>query len=194
MIVSDEKENKPKPFLLIPYLADQDVPIHARLTLAAIIYRNRIGQGATIAGLSKMLGFDRKAIRRHLNKLNQYVYSDDGRWFARNPTNTPLAQRYKWKKIQTGNEWWQNILTIKAKTLPLPLGKTLRRGIVPMVLYDLLAHLKPKQTITGLSKMLGVDRRTVSRAIPPLVNAKHITATPIKTQRGIVGYEFSIVA
>ena len=80
-----DTQTQKKTFLLIPYLADKKVPIYARITLAAVIYRNRLGRGATISGLAKFTGFGRNTIKRHLKTLERYVYSEDGQWYAQNP-------------------------------------------------------------------------------------------------------------
>ena len=178
-----------KTFLLIPYLADPLVPVYCRITLAAVIYRNRLGHGATISGLSKLIGFDRNTIKTHIKKLNAYVYSDDGKWFARSPINNDLHHRYKWKKKPVAAEWYRNILTIKLTSLSLPIKH--RAAIVPVVLYDLLPNLKPKQTKAGLAKMLGIGRATVDRAITRLAESGWIRVEPISNARGVAGYHLT---
>ena len=50
MMAKDTTNNAKKSFLLIPFLRDSSVPIHARVTLGGIIYRNRFA-GASISGL-----------------------------------------------------------------------------------------------------------------------------------------------
>ena len=63
------EQTKPVEFLQVPYLADPSIRVHERVTLAAVIYRNRIGKGATVPSLAKATGFDRHTIRDHLQKL-----------------------------------------------------------------------------------------------------------------------------
>ena len=97
---------------------------------------------------------------------------------------------YKWKKQQSPGEWYKNILVIKATTLPLPINVNCKRsGIVPLVLFDLLRHLKPRQTKRGLARMLGVGRATIDRAISRLKD--YFTFEPIETDRGVIGYTIS---
>ena len=105
-------------FVLIPFLRDENVPIHARITLGGIIYRNRLGRGATISGLAKRLGFDRNTVKRHLKKLASYLYSEDGRWFAKCPLNSPLEFRYVWKSDdRTPDSGIRRSAPIKANSL-----------------------------------------------------------------------------
>ena len=128
MLTAEEKAT----FVLIPFLRDANVPIHARITLGGIIYRNRLGRGATVSGLAKRVGFDRNTIKRHLKKLAAYLYSEDGRWFAKCPLNNPLEFRYVWKSDdRTARQWYQAIRTIKANSLRLPIAPEGQRVIVP---------------------------------------------------------------
>jgi DNA-binding MarR family transcriptional regulator len=180
-------------FVLIPFLKDADVPIHARITLGGVIYRNRLGVGATISGLAKRLGFDRNTVKRHLKKLASYLYSEEGRWFAKCPLNNPLEYRYVWKNDDR-TCWHQAIRTIKAKSLRLPITPERQRVIVPLVLYDVLSFVKSRQSKSGLAKMLGVGRPTVDRALSRLVDRGLITMTPLRDGRGIVSYDIKVLS
>ena len=63
------EQAKPIEFVQVPYLADPSIRVHERVTLAAVIYRNRIGKGASVPWLAHTTGFDRHTIRDHLQKL-----------------------------------------------------------------------------------------------------------------------------
>lgn len=190
MVTASEKTT----FVLIPFLKDEHVPIHARITLGGIIYRNRLGRGATISGLAKRLGFDRNTIKRHLKKLTGYLYSEDGRWFATCPINSPLEYRYVWKSSdRTKTSWYQAIRFIKAKSLYLPISPDRQRVIVPLVLLALLGFVKGRQSKSGLAKMLGIGRPTVDRALARLVDRGLITMTPIRGQKGIESYDIKLL-
>ena len=118
-----------------------------------------------------------------LEKLVSYVYSEDGQSFAKCPLNSPLEFRYVWKKgDKTTTHWYQAIRTINAKSLPLPTPDR-QRAIVPLVLYDLLGFIKPRQSKSGLAKMLAVGRPTVDRALTRLVDRGLITMTPVRGPR-----------
>ena len=186
-MAKDTTNNAKKSFLLIPFLRDSSVPIHARVTLGGIIYRNRFA-GASISGLVRFLGFDRNTIKAHLKKLHSYVYRENGKWFARCPYNSELKFRYVWKKGSDKDHWYQNIRTIKAESLPLPITAQAQRMIVSSVLYDLLGFLEPRQTKRGLSRMLGISWETCDRALARLVDDGLITMEPITGKRGIEGY------
>ena len=192
MLTTKEKTT----FVLIPFLKDAGVPIHARITLGGIIYRNRLGKGATIAGLAKRLGFDRNTIKRHLQKLKSYVYSENRRWFAKCPLNSPLEFRYVWKSgDKTTAHWYQAICTIKTRTLYLPITPERQRIIVPAVLCEILSFQKKRpQSKAGLAKMLGIGRSTVDRALARLVDRGFIAMTPIRGPHGIAGYDIKVLS
>jgi DNA-binding MarR family transcriptional regulator len=180
-------------FLCIPYINDR-LPLYIRLTLAGVIYRNRINKGATVYGLAKLIGYDYNTIKAHLEKLASagYIQFDGGKWYAQSPINNDLFHHYKWKKkTDWAKPWWENIRTIKIRHLTLPLTK--RRAIVPAVVLELLTnHLNKRQTIKGLADMLGVGKSTIQRAIKFLASKNWITYEMIVDSSGrTIGYDFA---
>ena len=120
-----------------------------RIALAAILYRHRKGKGASISRLKGITGFARNTIKSHLKTLSErgYTYKNDGLFWANEPTTFALKIKYRWKKKDQSENWYDRLQTFRL-SLPLP------DLLTAYVLSKVLSHLRPKQTISGLAKML----------------------------------------
>lgn len=186
------KAQEKKHFLRLPYVKDSETPLYARVTLAAILFRQRLEdrpkfKGASVYWISKYTGIDYKTVKRHIAILldRQFIKETDGQFQA------VKSSRYVFKKIgkaKQGGKWFDNLNTLKL-ALPLTMkackpgltkkGKPTKKGtplLLPVVLMELLRHCRNEQTEKGLAMMLGVSRQAVGRAIEVLVSCKLITA------------------
>lgn len=158
-------------FLFLPKIYDPDLPFKQRITLAAILYRNRIHRGASLRWLSEITGFDRQTIKRHVLSLADlgYAHEKNKTWFLVSPESEELIGKYRWKKYESDKGTFANIQTIKI-TLPLT------NHLLAVVLYAVLSVSKPEQSIRGLARLLGSSRNSIAAAIADLVNVEAITA------------------
>jgi hypothetical protein len=175
---NEPRQEEEKRFLRLPYVKDPKTPLYARVTLAAILFRQRLEdrakfKGATVYWIARYTGIGYHTVKRHIKTLLDRPLIKETTKGYYEAVNSPLYAR---KKIKTGKtaKWFDAICTLR---LPLPLprkdGKPL---LLPVVLMELLRHCRQEQTETGLGKMLGVSRQAVARAIALLDKQKLIHA------------------
>ncbi|MGA2259793.1 MAG: hypothetical protein ABSG53_34380 [Thermoguttaceae bacterium] len=176
----------------MPKLRRADITLRQRVTLAWLIYRGRFA-GASVSWLSKKTFFDRKTVRKHLEKLaaKKYVVETDNGWVAID------NERYTHKDDRTGKKWFEGICYFRVNLPDRPIKNWTNHCLFMLVHYS-KGFTSRRQTTTGIARMLGVSRASVIAAIDYLttINAKGhgpwIAAASVIGPNGQkVGWKFS---
>jgi hypothetical protein len=159
--LAPKSANRPS-FFSVPKINDRRINVRQRIVLAGVIYRLRLGKGASVKWLANVTGFDRcRTVKKALVTLAEcgYIYQQDRQWFARNPYHADLLF-YLWRQNQIHKEWYKNIRTMR---LGLPFDREV--NLVAWALSETLPYIKPYQTKSGLGKMLGETRWAIRGAL-----------------------------
>jgi hypothetical protein len=202
-VIDKENQDEESRFcvLTVPLLRQCDLRLTHRLTLAALIYRTRL-TGASIMWLARFTFSSKNTIKSHLAVLEQRGYAEkcDDKWYA--VENAHYVQ----KKNCEETDWFKRICYFRviknegtknerkaARANKDGERKTIRVADRPQLTEMALTGLgktklaaSRKQTIRGLAKMLGVDRKMIRTA---LNNLRAIDIVTIRKKPG--GFVFA---
>ena len=164
----EQQKKQQTTFLAMPKLRRANITLRERVTLAWLIYRGRFA-GASVSWLSKKTFFDRKTVRKHLNKLaaKKYAVETEDGWVAID------NERYTHKDDCVGKKWFEGICYFRVNLPNRPIKNWTTQCLFMLVHYS-KSFTSRRQTTTGIARMLGVSRASVIAAIGYLttINAK----------------------
>lgn len=193
---NSEKVERREEFLKVPYLKDRSISLRQRIILGALLYRERRGESASVNWLAKRTGIDKRFVKANLEKLTSkhLTEKDNAQWRAVRPTD---ARTYCFSRNE-GRFWYEGLLYF---SIPLPLNnRALVRHCVLSLLVRLGKQNKYWQSASGLAKMLGASRQSITTALRAMEKDGVLRRTTLygetmsNGKRRIRGFEFSLPA
>ena len=153
-----------KRFIMVMTLQpDFHLKFAERWAYACLLDETRRGRGVSLTRLSALTGLNRSrnlpGVLRTLERL-ELAHVADGQWWADQPSTSQAV----YDRESNKEHWWERLRYFKVYR------RAPGNALTPMqnAVYCLLAAKKPVRTRAGLSKILRINRTTVSRALAKL--------------------------